>query len=90
VPSGGQPLYTLPTPAQLVAAVHLVRFLPTVIPGLPLAFPTASLGPGNGRIKNWQARAMPGAGMVAHRDFSDHADGRYLLEHVMQELGKVA
>jgi hypothetical protein len=90
VPRDKQPLYTLPTPAQLLAAEWITRFLPTVIPDLPLAFPTTSLGPGKGRIKNWNKRALPGAGFVAHRDFSDHADGRYLLEHVMQKMGATA
>ena len=87
VPRDGQPLYTLPTPAQLLAAEWITKFLPTVIPDLPLAFPTADLGPGRGRIRNWNDRAKPPSGFVAHRDFSDHADGRYLLEHVMDRLG---
>jgi hypothetical protein len=86
-PEDAEPLYTVPTPAQLVAAEWITRFLPTVIPDLPLAFPTAALGPGRGRIKNWGDRAKPGQGFVAHRDFSSHADGRYILEHVMNELG---
>lgn len=90
VPSNAKALYTLPTPAQLLAAAHLTKFLPTVIPGLPLSFPTMSLGPGNGRIKGWQKGAKPLPGFVAHRDFSDHADGRYILEHVMQTVGKIA
>lgn len=91
VPKDAEPLYTLPTPAQLVAAVHLTPFLVAHLPDLPLLFPTATLGPGNGRIKGWSDRKKPATpGIVAHRDFSSHADGRYILEHVMQALVEVA
>lgn len=91
VPQDAQPLYTLPTDAQLVTAEHLCVFLAKYLPDLPLAFPTADLGPGHGRIKKWADRAKPrGPGIVAHRDFTDHSDGRYILEHVMQRLGGVA
>lgn len=94
VPKNGQPLYTLPTPAQLVAAVHLTPLLTTHLPDLPLIFPTADLGPGrgNGRIKDWakpHRRKPSTAGVVAHRDFSSHADGRYLLDHVVQHNAEV-
>lgn len=93
VPKDAQPLYTLPTPAQMVAVVHLTKFLTDHLPDLPLIFPTASLGPGNGRIKNWKKprRKKPETpGIVAHRDFSSHADGRYLLEHLMRVIQEVA
>jgi hypothetical protein len=88
VPKNAEPLYTLPTTPQLVAAFHLSKFLVASLPDLPMIFPTADLGPRNGRIKDWQKphRRKPGAGIVAHRDFSSHADGRYLLEHVLQSM----
>ena len=31
---------------------------------------------------------FPGAGVVAHRDFASHADGRYMLEILIQETNK--
>jgi len=45
---------------------------------VPFAFPTGDLGKRN-RKKKW-----PGAGIVAHRDFSNHSDGRYMLEQLMR------
>ena len=53
-------------------------------PDLPMAFPTADLGPTKPRINGWDAKAKPAPGIVAHRDFASHADGRYLLEHLMK------
>lgn len=88
VPENAKALYTVPTRAQLLSALHLCRFLPTVLPDLPLDFPTQNLGPGRGRIPNWSKRACPGPGIVAHRDFDDHADGRYILEHVLGMIGR--
>lgn len=93
VPKDAEPLYTLPTAAQMVTAEHLARFLVDHLPDLPMAFPTAELGPRNGRIKDWRKphrRKPAGPGIVAHRDFSSHADGRYILEHVMQKVSAVA
>jgi hypothetical protein len=93
VPKNAQPLYTVPTPAQMVAAVHLTKLLADHLPDLPMIFPTADLGPGNGRIKDWRKphrKKPPIAGVVAHRDFSSHADGRYLLEYVMQQIQETA
>lgn len=90
-PENAEALYTLPTDNQLVSAEHLCRFLTRHLPDLPLSFPTANLGPGHGRIKGWAERAKPaGPGVVAHRDFTDHSDGRYILEHVIERLGRVA
>jgi len=47
---------------------------------------TAGLGRGHAKIKGWDAKpaAVPGPGVVAHRDFAGHADGRYLLEQLME------
>lgn len=83
-PKNGKRLYTLPTAAQMRAIYPLCKFLAEVVPGLPFEFPTADLGPKNKRIKGWDKGAKPAPGIVAHRDFASHADGRYLLEHVIK------
>ena len=83
-PKNGKKLYTLPTPAQMRAIYPLCKFLAEVVPGLPFEFPTAGLSSKQGRIKGWRDGAKPGPGIVAHRDFGSHADGRYLLEHVIK------
>jgi len=80
--------YTLPTPHQMRAIYPLVKFLADVIPGLPMEFPTANLGPRKRRIDGWEDGAKPGKGIVAHRDFASHADGRYLLEHCIDQHNK--
>lgn len=87
-PRNGKKVYTLPTPAQMRAIWPLCKFLCDVIPTLPLAFPTQHLGRRNTRIENWRNGAKPGPGIVAHRDFASHADGRYLLEHCIEQNKK--
>lgn len=82
-PSNAKKVYCLPTPAQMAAIFHLCRFLCETIPDLPFEFPTAHLNSRKRRIDGWDNRANPGPGIVAHRDFASHADGRYLLEHVI-------
>lgn len=87
VPKDAKPLYTLPTPAQLRAAVLLSEWLPEVLPALELDFPTRALSRSKRRISGWQDNRLPDrSGIVAHQDFSSHADGRYILEHVIEEL----
>ncbi len=83
-PKGRERVYTLPTPAQMRAIFPLVKFLSEVIPGLPLEFPTAELNSRNTRIEGWKDGAKTGPGIVCHRDFASHADGRYLLEHCIE------
>ena len=83
-PQNGKKVYTLPTPAQMRAIYPLCKFLAEVVPGLPFEFPTADLNAKKGRIKDWRKGAKPDPGIVAHRDFASHADGRYLLEHVIE------
>jgi hypothetical protein len=83
VPPGAPPLYTLPTDAQLEALVALVPVLVDALPQLPLAFPTTDLGPRRRRIAGWDQGVTPAPGIVAHRDFSSHADGRFPLEHLV-------
>jgi len=85
IPAGGKALYVLPTPVQLAVLKALVPWLCGQL-GIPCAFPTAGLGRGHAKIKGWDAKpaAVPGPGVVAHRDFAGHADGRYLLEQLME------
>jgi hypothetical protein len=82
--------YVLPTQAQLDALVILVPWLCDKL-GIPLEFPTEYLGPRKRKIKGWKKpplgwRAKPKPGVVAHRDFASHADGRYPLEYVMNRM----
>jgi hypothetical protein len=84
VPKGAPKQYTLPTPSQLRVIGVLVPWLcGTVLPDCPITYPTADLNKKSPRIDGWDDKKKPGAGVVAHRDFSTHADGRYLLEHLM-------
>ena len=84
-PKNRERAYTLPTAEQMRAIYPLVRFLASEIPDLPLDFPTADLSARNRRIKDWDKGAKTGPGIVAHRDFASHADGRYLLEHCIEQ-----
>jgi len=86
-PKNGKKVYTPPTPAQMRAMFPLCRFLCDTIPSLPFEFPTEGLNARKGRIDGWREGKKPGPGIVAHRDFDSHADGRYLLEHII-ELSK--
>lgn len=85
-PKNAERIYTLPTPAQLRCLAPLCKFLAEHIEGLPLEFPTRGLGPRQTRIDGWRDGAKPGPGIVAHRDFASHADGRYPLEHIIEQL----
>ncbi len=89
-PSDAEKVYCLPTPAQRRTLVPFIRLLTEHCPDLPLAFPTSDLSKSKPRIPGWDKKsnpAKPDAGIVAHRDFASHADGRYLLEYVMANLG---
>jgi hypothetical protein len=84
--------YVLPTTKQLNTLVVLLPWLCKVL-GIPLEFPTQYLGPKKRKILGWRKppigwRAKPKAGIVAHRDFATHADGRYPLEYVMERISK--
>jgi len=87
-PKGRERLYTTPTPQQMRAIYPLCVFLAEAIPGLPLEFPTRDLSSRQTRIKGWKDGAQPDPGIVAHRDFASHADGRYLLEHCIEQDNK--
>lgn len=85
VPAGGAKAYVLPTPTQLAVLKALVPWLCGQM-GIPYAFPTAGLNKAQRKIPGWDGHpaAVPGPGVVAHRDFAGHADGRYLLEQLME------
>ncbi len=83
-PKGRDKVYTLPTPAQMRAFYPLIKFLTETIDTLPMEFPTAELGRRKGRIDGWRDYKKTGSGIVAHRDFSSHSDGRYMLEHCIE------
>ncbi len=72
--------YVAPTEAQTKSCRALIEWLCGEISTIPLAFPTRELGPRKGRIKGWKTKEKPEPGIVAHRDFSSHADGRGMLE----------
>ena len=76
--------YILPSDQQLKALELLVPFLCEKL-DIPYEFPTIGLNARNRKVKNWRFRGKPAPGVVAHRDFSKHADGRYLLEHLYRQ-----
>ena len=78
--------YVAPTTKQLEAARVLAPFL-SKLTGVPYVFPTLNLGPKKRKITGWKKwpkgwSARPRSGHVAHRDYSNHADGRYVLESI--------
>jgi hypothetical protein len=77
--------YVLPSQAQLATLLKIVPFLCKQL-DIPYVFPTAGLNRKQRKIKGWRIppRAKPGPGVVAHRDFASHADGRYLLEYLIK------
>jgi len=90
VPKGAKRLYVTPLPIQLAVTVVLVPWLCDHL-GIPVVFPTRDLGAPQPRIRGWRKpplgwSAKPGPGIVAHRDFAGHADGRYLLDHLMDAI----
>lgn len=90
VPRGKARLYVAPTDAQMAVLGALAPWLCGVL-GIPWAFPTAGLSAKKPRITGWRTpplgwRAKPGPGVVEHSSFSKHADGRYILEKLMESL----
>ena len=77
--------YVLPTKAQLETLLKIVPFLCKRLK-IPYVFPTIGLNEKQRKIKGWRIppRAIPGSGVVAHCDFASHADGRYLLEYLIE------
>jgi len=76
--------YVTPTQRQMETAAMVIPWVCTLLDGLPLDFPTADLSSKKRRIKGWKDGAKPAPGIVAHRDFSSHADGRYVLESLLE------
>jgi len=76
--------YVLPSEAQLQTLLKIVPFLCQQL-GIPYVFPTVGLNKKQRKIKGWMLppRAKPGPGIVAHRDFASHSDGRFLLEYLI-------
>jgi len=83
--------YVLPTLEQMAAARMLVPWICEQC-GIPYRFPTRGLSARKSRIDGWnsRSRAVPGPGVVAHRDFASHADGRYMLEDLIRVASRVA
>lgn len=77
--------YVLPSRQQLETLSIIVPFLCEQL-GIPYEFPTADLSKRKRKVDRvgWAKRRIPGPGVVAHQDFAGHADGRYLLEYLME------
>lgn len=70
--------YVTPTPDQIQS---MKMFAPWVCEqvGLDYKFPTSAMKKGSPDIK------FPDRGVVAHMDFANHADGRYMLEILIND-----
>ncbi len=86
VPKGGRRAYLTPTNEQMRTIMLLVPWVCDLCPDLPLKFPTRHLCRQQRRIGAWNAPkpAKPDPGVVAHRDFAGHADGRWILERLIE------
>ncbi len=87
-PPGQRREYVCPTDVQMRVALAFIPWVCNLL-GIPIAFPTALLNARNTRIAGWKKfpkgwSAKPGPGIVAHQDFSSHADGRYILDKLME------
>jgi hypothetical protein len=74
--------YVLPTDAQLETLKILVPWLCQIL-GIPYVFPTKDLNTKNRQVKGIGPFRRPKPGVVAHRDFASHSDGRYPLEYLI-------
>lgn len=81
----GEKGYVLPSVAQTESLKIMVPWLCKTL-NIPYTFPTWYLNRRQRKIKNWRLRARPDPGVVAHGDFSKHADGRWLLERLILDL----
>ncbi len=77
--------YVVPTESQILAMRLFVPWLCEII-GVPYEFPTAWLNKKQRKLPGMKRRPkpVPPPGVIAHRDFSKHADGRYLLEDLIK------
>lgn len=73
--------YVQPTDNQLEALEKLIPFLCNALDVSP-EYPTIGLNRKQRKIKGYLFRKRPAPGIVAHRDFSMHADGRFALEYL--------
>lgn len=82
-------LYVKPTASQMAAARLIIPWICHVA-GIPYRFPTMGLNKKKRKIVGWnfKPKAKPGPGVVAHFDFSGHADGRYILEDLIKRAKK--
>jgi len=80
--------YVTPTPPQMAAIRLLVPWL-CELTSVPYRFPTKGLNKKKRKIDGltMKPRGRPGPGVVAHRDFASHADGRYILEDLLVRKG---
>jgi len=79
--------YVLPSEAQLNTLKVIVPWLCEKL-GISYEFPTKDLCAKKRKILGWKKPplgwyAKPSPGIVAHQDYSTHADGRYLLEYLL-------
>ena len=93
VPKGATREYVCPIDVQMRVALALIPWLCNQL-GILVVFSTRDLCKKKPRITGWKKpplgwSAKPGPGIVAHQDFSKHADGRFILESLMaQEDGR--
>ena len=82
--------YVLPSKKQLEALQILVPFLCEQL-GIPYEFPTADISKKKPKVDRvgWAKKRIPAAGVVAHQDFAKHADGRYLIEYLMENQAQI-
>ena len=80
--------YVTPTPNQM-AAIRLLAHWICHLTGIPYRFPTRGLSKRQRQIPGMdkKPRPKPGPGVVAHRDFAGHADGRYMLLDLIERAG---
>lgn len=79
--------YVTPTRTQMAAARLLVPWI-CKITGVQYRFPTRDLSKKKRQIDGLtlKPRGRPGPGVVAHRDFAPHSDGRYMLEDLIGRI----
>lgn len=78
--------YVLPSVKQMKVLEIFVPWLCEQC-DIPYEFPTADLNKKKRKCDRvgWMKKRIPGPGVVAHQDFAKHADGRYLLEHLIKK-----
>ena len=77
------PFYVRPTDAQMKTVSEMVPFVSNVL-SIDNQFPTADLCRTKRKIGNWKLFGKKrSSGIIAHRDYSKHADGRFILDHLI-------